>query len=85
MRSEKELLQILLNNINYLDTGLCKLSQFLFAIDKINWREFNFIIDLLYENITDYYYACNPNRYFFKPGLKQPRIKYLKELIEKYS
>lgn len=84
MRTEKELLQVLLDNMDLLKTGLCGLSLCLYLKDIIDDKE--------YELIETYIKEYAPKRYLFEgiesdfnweAGEKQPRIDWLNEQINK--
>jgi hypothetical protein len=77
MRSEKELLQILLDNMDLLDTGLCRLSGYLRITGVISIEE-ELLIDRYFTRTLDVLFT-----YSFPEGEKEPRIKWLKEQIDK--
>jgi hypothetical protein len=73
-----ELLKILLENIGFLDTGLCYLSFDLFLLKKVNIYEMEILRDYINDNNP-----YEPHEYMFIRGMKEPRIQWLKEQIEK--
>lgn len=73
VRSDVELLQILLDNIGKLVTGLCHLALELYKKSVITLEEYNKLRDIIRT-------GKHP-KYYWKPGLKEPRIKYLETLI----
>lgn len=86
MRTTKELLEVMLENIDRLESGLCYYAAALARNDIISYSE--------YEHIIKYLDACLPERkyrgrylnsldYSFPYGEKEPRIKWLKEQIDK--
>jgi len=80
MRTEKELLQLLLDNIDKLETGLCYLTYFLWVYhNSISYDE--------KQKITLYIELKAPKKrkdcFHWKPNEKQPRIEWLKSQIEK--
>jgi len=78
-RHIKDLLKILLDNIHYLDSGLCRLCFHLNIKNKISKEELR---------ILEYFFERNkPNGVkiydlWFPSGIKQPRIEWLKKQIE---
>ena len=85
MRTDKELLQILLDNIRQLRTGLCYLAKILKYDGIIDHYEYQRLIFIIDNNIPDYDYYVSSGGFYFAKGLQEPRIKYLKTLIIKYS
>lgn len=77
-RPISQLLKILLENIGFLDTGLCYLSFDLFLLKKVNESE----MKILRGYIDDNNPYCT-HEYMFIRGMKEPRIRWLKEQIEK--
>lgn len=80
VRTDKELLQIVLDNIDMLETGLCLLTIKLRKRGVISSKEELIIDRIVQQNNPKLRYG-----YYFKTGAKQPRIEFLKMLIEKYS
>lgn len=78
MRTTKELLEVMLENIDKLKEGLCLLSLDLRCADLIT-RDEDMIIMLYLEN------NIKSSRFAWPVGEKEPRIKWLKEQIEKIS
>ena len=79
MKSDKELIQLILNNIYLLTSGLCILNVDLLCADKITLSEYNKIKKILIINLPN-----RPDNHFcWALGAKKPRIKFLKQLIEK--
>ncbi len=83
MRTEKELLQVLLDNMDKFETGLCLLVQDLYELKLININELK-LINVRIRNIPDRY-DKEGNKYAYKWVVyqKQPRIDWLKEQINK--
>lgn len=75
-RSMKVLLQIMLDNIDKLDCGLCILAVELFDYEE-ETDVLNYIADHKPRNSSDSYYWI--------PGEEKPRIKWLKYHIKKLS
>lgn len=85
MRSIKELLQILLDNIDLLDEndGLCSLVIVCFSEQYINWKEHILLSSYIESNPPWNLYRMKLNYYYWKPGDKYSRIKWLKKHINK--
>ena len=87
MRTTKELLQVMLENIDRLDMGLCKLSSVLYYdLKLIDEAEFEIIDSYLIGNLPERKETGFIPRiaiYSWPKGEKEPRIKWLKEQIEK--
>ena len=85
MRSIKELLKILLdyykNNRIYSiqSAGLCRAISKLLDKDIISREEYDILIEYLYYNKPEYAWIG----YWWTGGDVPPRIKFLKQLIEK--
>ena len=77
MRTEKELLQLILDNIDMLKTGLCNLTLRLVMIGKMSYDEKIIINDYILNN------APNEHIFWFELGYAPPRIEWLKQQIEK--
>lgn len=81
MRGGIELLKILLNNIDRLETGLCKLIDDLTFIDSIlDYKERTRILMIIQLNRPR-----DSGSYYYKKGDISPRKRYLKRLIKKYE
>lgn len=80
MRTKKELLQILLDNIGRLKTGLCLLASNLMQADVVTLEEWNVISN----HISDYWFYANTKvgGYYWEKGNKEIRAEWLKEQIE---
>jgi hypothetical protein len=86
MRSEKELIQLLLDS-DWLfkknkSKALCTFSYRLFKSQNISLEEHNLILDIIEVNkpikiFTSFYY--------FEPFKWQPRKEYLENLLKKYE
>ena len=81
-RPLKKLLQIMLDNMNLLRTGLCWLSNCLVRDNIISLEEMRIILDFIGEHPTEYY---KTNLYYWPAGEKSPRIAFLKRHIKKLS
>lgn len=80
-RPIKELLQILLDNIDKLDTGLCWLTHCLWNDGVISLRDAIILSDYIDESAPE---GIDPCTYFIgDSGDKEPRIEWLKRQIEK--
>lgn len=83
-RNIKDLLQVMLDNIHYLELGLCHLSFKLKNLKKINHDEFSLLKQFFYENKPNHINIKHYwDRHWFEKGKIEPRIKWLKEQIEK--
>ena len=80
MRTDKELLQLLLNYIENVAVCECLSNHLLdlFFDNVISEKERYKVLDILHQN------RPNDNSFFFPYGEKQPRIEFLKKLINKY-
>lgn len=85
VRTDAELLQILLDNIGNLRTGLCHLMKILTYDGIINSYEKQRLRLIIDNEIPDYDFYVWSAGFYFQSGLIKPRIKYLKALIIKYS
>ena len=79
MRTIKELLQLMLDNKELFNTGLCNWNGML---PNTTPDEFYLVKDYILSNkpFTFYRIFINP-RYFWKPGDIKPRIKWLEKHI----
>jgi len=82
MRSEKELLELLLENINWLSAGLCNLAFDLLSHGVMNSQEYAILHQLIWDNEP---FTTYDKYYFWLPGNKEPRIDFLNQLIKKYG
>jgi len=76
MRTDKELLGILLENMNRLTHGLCGLAHSLYLNYTIEFVELERISSLLLKNKPE-----NSKSFYFPTGEKEPRIEFLQRLI----
>jgi hypothetical protein len=79
MRTTKELLEVMLKNICYMEYGLCGLIGVLLRHRKITISE----VDILNKYLSDELDPDSDYRYYWVEGAKQPRIDWLKQQIEK--
>lgn len=82
MRSDKELLQLLLDNKDIFQTGLCLLAGTLYCRCKISAKEMLRIPDYLRTNVSTYYKE-NGYAYYWPIGEWEPREEWLKKEINK--
>lgn len=95
MRTNKELLQLLLDNIDKLGTGLCALAQRLNDEDIMSYNDWDKVNFYIYKN-KPFYYRLRRSLWlvislpehmsysFFWPiGQKEPRIKWLEQQIKR--
>jgi hypothetical protein len=84
MRTSKELLEILLKHVEskkFLPSGLCLEIYSLHGKSIINQEEFFTLESLVHENRPNVFHS---KVYFFPPNIVEPRIEFIKSLIEKY-
>lgn len=81
-RSKTELLQLVLDNIDRLESGLCLLIYRLYKEDKISKDEKEILDMIIYWNrpIGEF-----PGTYYYPTGNITVRKEYLTSLILKYS
>ena len=86
-RSINELLQLLLNNINLFESGLCYLISDLYIKDIITISEcakLEYYVNINKPINFNTLLHCMKDGYFYwKRGSKEPRIKWLKKHIKK--
>ena len=82
MRTTKELLVIMLENINNgrFQYGLCGLVDRLFNYNIIGGEEYNRLMTIIQENRPKSTYD---GEWYWKPGIKKPRVNWLNTQIEK--
>ena len=87
MRTTKELLFIVLSNIEHFETGLCRLVNYLYLSNAINDAERKLLLSYIYNNRPLWYKIksvfSNPDEFFWERGKSEPRIKWLKTHINK--
>lgn len=79
MRTTKELLQIMLDNIDEMVFGLCGLVSLLRTRGIITLHEYFRLKHYLEDNRPPELYG---SAYWWKIGVKKPRIKWLKKQIK---
>jgi hypothetical protein len=87
MRTRKEILQLLLDNINLLQFGLCGLAWRLNNLRMISLEECLDIREYIKsqrpkKTYKQYNYIRLNYDYYWKPGNAKPRIAWLKKHIE---
>jgi hypothetical protein len=80
-RTIKELLELVLENIGMMRLGICSVVWDLYNDDVITLDEYNDLNDYIDDNRGSHYYRLE-RCYFWKPGLKRPRIAWLKKQIK---
>jgi len=88
MRTIKELLEVLLENTYRLETGLCELAWRLGDEGEFSIDEYCLLKNYIIENEPNTlfnWFGLSRVGYFWKPGDRKPRIKWLKKHIEKNS
>ena len=78
--NDKHLLGILLDNINFLQTGLCALSRDLWMRSIITLSESRYLEQYIKTHRPTE--VSEHDRYYWLSGNKEPRIAWLKEQIE---
>ena len=81
MKTHKELLMILLNNIHLLETGLCDLAKDLFLVKVFTRDEKLEMERYIYHNRPHNLRSEFSTRFFWKPGKQKPRVKWLEKQI----
>jgi len=79
-----ELLKLLRKNLNsdYFRSGLCQLINNMLYREIINGEEGVVLRRLLYDNLPE---NTNISEYWWFPYKREPRDKFLQELIDKYK
>ena len=92
MRTIKELLEILLNNQEPFNNGLCSWVFYLYHIDKINFEEHNILRKYIENNKPSIFssFDCfkeqfSTSGYYWAPKHIEPRIKWIKKHIKRNS
>lgn len=90
IRTNKELLQVMLNNISimkneYTIDGLCILVNYLYNVNLINYKEKQKLLNYLKKYLPEKIKSGTNQDYCWKPGLIKPRIKWLEEQIQKLT
>lgn len=89
-RSDKELLNIFLNNTDKFQYGLCHWNQKLYVSSIINVSEFLYIEKMIDKNTHKvirflnilFFWNKNNISYYWKMGNIKPRIKWLKRHLK---
>lgn len=86
MRTKAELLQLLLDNIELIENkGLCLVIYRLWCESKKISLEEKVELNIVIGNHPTKLYKETYSSYYFPAGEKEPRIKYLKQLIKHYE
>lgn len=75
----RKILQIMLDNTEHLHLGLCNYTRILYELDILDYNQLLKIKKYLRNNRPKEV-DCN-KLYWWPPGLKEPRIKWLQEQI----
>jgi hypothetical protein len=80
----KKLLQLMLDNQDCFDRGMCFWIDNLYSKGKISFSEFNLLSNYINKN-PPFLYIINPfkNGFYWKKGAIAPRILWLKKHISK--
>lgn len=85
MRSKKELLELLLENVHLIEGGgLCWAIMILTGKKVISLYE-KVALDKIIKTNPTMRFSKGDSLYYFPAGRQRPRIKYLKQLIKKYE
>lgn len=84
MRTIKELLEVMVNNKQHFNSGLCGWCLRLRLYDIINGGEYNQLLSYIRKN-RPFLTHLNLSAYYWKIGRLEPRIKWLKKHIKKNS
>lgn len=86
MRTNKELLQVFLDNQKLFETGLCSWIDALLCVNLINNEEFKYLNDLILKHKPILYrLRISKNSiygYYWEKGKIEPRIKWLKKHLK---
>jgi hypothetical protein len=90
VRTQKELLEVMLTNIGSLRSGLCFLSSELFTQGIITFDEHIVIGNYIKYNKPSIFSSWNAfwnagSRFYWTRGDVEPRVKWLKQHIKKLS
>ena len=88
MRTEKELLQLMLDHPSKMGVGLCFWSSSLIVDNIITHHEFKSLRNYIHDNRPSKYsslsaYRNRDNSYYWDQGDIAPRIKWIKKQIKK--
>lgn len=84
MRSIKELLQLMLDNQESFDKGLCHWVKYMYIDGLISNKEFMLLSSYIDINPPFIYKIYRRHRgYYWKPGNIKPRIDWIKKHIKK--
>jgi hypothetical protein len=89
-RSIKELLQVMLDNQDLFDSGLCRWNLLLRGSGNISIDEHIMLIDYIHDNRPSmwssvYAFKNRNNAYYWEYGDIQPRITWIEKHIKKLS
>jgi hypothetical protein len=77
MRTEKELFELMLTRQDLFETGICLWADYLSIEDLITYDEYGLLANYLKSN------SLKDEGYWWKEGQIEPRIKWIKQQIEK--
>lgn len=88
MRTTKELLEIMLQNIIVFKYGLCYMASCIRRRGLINDSEYLFLLGYIGNNRPSKYssigaYLSTDSNYYWPKGWKRPRVRWLKHHIKK--
>lgn len=90
MRTDKEILELMLEHKDLLQSGLCSFALKLNNIKYINLEELSLIMDYIKTNRPNKFSSIDAflhrdSGYYWHRGRKSPRIKWIKQHIKKLS
>ena len=81
-RTEKELIEIMLDNEDLFVTGLCKWLHQIYFYELISFTEYEMLLFIFADNRP--YTEIGIGYYWWQSGNIEPRIDFLNDLIKKY-
>lgn len=84
MRLEEELIQVLIDNMDILETGLCSLVDRLVVLDKVSSFEGVLLLEIIEDNIPKDHWNTD-SLFYYPPGEKYRRLAYLERLKKNYQ
>ena len=87
-RTIHELLQVMLDNQQYFNIGLCNWLLRVYFLDIISPKEYNILYTYIKSNRPSKYssidaYSCKNYGFYWKPDNIKPRIKWIKKHLKK--
>ena len=90
MRTDKQILELMLEHKDLLQSGLCSFTLKLQGIKFITNEKYHLINDYINSNRPNKFSSIDAflhrdSAYYWWPGRKSPRIKWIKQHIKKLS